>query len=55
MLDEGFEAFDLAVSNHDWFMLLIQTHPWFDPVRDDPRFTLVLERMNLAEQAGVPQ
>lgn len=45
--DEGFEALDLAVDNHDWFVLTIKTHPWFDPVRDDPRFAAVLERMNL--------
>ena len=48
LLDEGFEALDLAVENHDWFILTIKTHPWFDPARDDPRFAAVLERMNLA-------
>ena len=47
LLDEGFEALDLAVENHDWFILTIKTHPWFDPVRDDPRFEAVLQRMNL--------
>ena len=49
LLDEGFEALDLAVENHDWFILTIKTHPWFDPARDDPRFDAVLERMNLAD------
>jgi len=49
LLDEGFEALDLAVANHDWFILTIKTHPWFDPVRDDPRFDAVLERMDLAD------
>jgi tetratricopeptide (TPR) repeat protein len=49
LLDEGFEALDLAVANHDWFILTIKTHPWFDPVRDDPRFAAVLKRMNLAD------
>ena len=47
-LDEGFEALDLAIDNHDWFILTIKTHPWFDPVRDDPRFAQALERMNLS-------
>jgi len=48
-LDEGFEALDLAIDNHDWFILTIKTHPWFDPVRDDPRFAQALERMNLSD------
>jgi len=49
LLDEGFEALDLAVRNHDWFILTIKTHPWFDPAREDPRFARVLERMGLAD------
>jgi len=48
LLEEGFEALNLAVENHDVFILLIKTHPWFDPVRDDPRFADILARMNLA-------
>lgn len=47
LLGEGFEALDLALKNHDWFILTIRTHPWFDPVRHDPRFHDVLKRMNL--------
>jgi TolB-like protein/Tfp pilus assembly protein PilF len=49
LLDEGFEALDLAIDNHDWFILTIKTHPWFDPVRDDPRFVEALKRMNLSD------
>ena len=52
LLDEGFEALDLAIDNHDWFILTIKTHPWFDPVRDDPRFAQVLKRMNLADESS---
>jgi len=49
LLDEGFEALDLAVANHDWFILTIKTHPWFDPIRDEPRFADVLHKMNLSD------
>jgi TolB-like protein/Tfp pilus assembly protein PilF/DNA-binding winged helix-turn-helix (wHTH) protein len=49
LVDEGFAALDLAVDNHDWFILTIKTHPWFDPVRADPRFAAILKRMNLAD------
>ena len=47
--DEDFGALDLALKNRDWFIQLIWTRPWFDPVRDDPRFCSVLKRMNLTE------
>jgi len=38
-----------AVGQYDRFLLTIKTHPWFDPVRDDPRFIAVLQRMNVAD------
>ena len=47
-LDEGFRWLKTALEHHDDFLLTIKTHPWFDPVRDDPRFDAVLDRMNLA-------
>jgi len=45
---EGFDWLEIALDHHDDFLLTIKTHPWFDPVRDDPRFRAVLKRMNLA-------
>ena len=48
-LDEGFEWLDRALQRHDDFLLTIKTHPWFDPVRSDPRFRSALTRMNLAD------
>ena len=49
-LNEGFKWLDVAVDRHDpWPLPLIKTHPWFDPARDDPRFTDVLKKMNLAD------
>jgi len=49
LLDEGFEALNLAIDNHDWFILTIKTHPWFDPVRGDPEFSKALGRVNLSD------
>ena len=48
-IDEGFEWLGIALDHHDEFILTIKTHPWFDPVRDDPRFAKVLNQMNLAD------
>ena len=48
-MDEGFGWLNAALDHHDEFLLTIRTHPWFDPVREDPRFAVVLGRMNLAE------
>lgn len=48
LTDDGFKWLGRAIGNHDRFLLTIKTHPWFDAARDDPRFTGILERMNLA-------
>jgi len=48
-VDAGFEWLNTALDHRDDFILTIKTHPWFDPVRDDPRFAGVLRQMNLTE------
>jgi len=48
-IDEGFHWLETALDHHDEFLLTIKTHPWFDVVRKDSRFRLILERMNLAD------
>lgn len=47
-IDKGFDWLEAALDHHDEFILTIKTHPWLDPVRDDPRFGDALERMGLA-------
>jgi len=47
MMDRGFKWLTRAVDTHDTLLLLIKSHPWFDPARGDPRFRSVLSRMNL--------
>jgi len=49
-LDAGFEWLRIAVERRERQPLLeIKVHPWFDPARDDPRFTAILKSMNLVD------
>lgn len=48
-VDEGFQWLETALDHHDEFLLAIKTHPWLDPVREDARFSSVLERMDLVD------
>jgi tetratricopeptide (TPR) repeat protein len=61
-LDAGFEAFvcaalgefdctlaalERAIDDRSWFVYQLKVHPMLDPVRGDPRFHRLLERMRL--------
>jgi tetratricopeptide (TPR) repeat protein len=48
-VDEAFVWMDRAIDGRDQMMTPIKTYPFFDPLRSDPRFHRLLERMNLAE------
>ena len=43
-----FEALDGAFQGRDVFLVYIQSLPFFDPSRADPRFQSLLAKMNLA-------
>jgi serine/threonine-protein kinase len=45
--EEAFEWLDRAYGEHDMLMTWLSLLPHFDPLRDDPRFTLMLEKMEL--------
>jgi len=47
--DAAFHWWEQAVEVRDPFIVPIKTWPFFDPVRDDPRYLAMLRRMNLAE------
>ena len=47
-IDEFFEWMDRAIDERDHMITPIKTYPFFDPVRDDPRYLGLLRRMNLA-------
>jgi TolB-like protein/tetratricopeptide (TPR) repeat protein len=46
-VDRAFEWLDRAVDAHDQLMMPIKSYVFFDPIRNDPRFTALLCKMNL--------
>ncbi len=47
-LDDCFRCLDVAVETHNIALQPFRMHPDLEPVRSDPRFQLVLKKMNLA-------
>jgi TolB-like protein/Tfp pilus assembly protein PilF/aminoglycoside phosphotransferase (APT) family kinase protein len=47
--DEAFDRLEEAYQQKDWMLTFINNHPWFDPLRDDPRFQDIVRRMNFPE------
>jgi TolB-like protein/Flp pilus assembly protein TadD len=47
-IDEFFEWMDRAIDARDHMITPIKTYPFMDPIRDDPRYTGLLRKMNLA-------
>jgi eukaryotic-like serine/threonine-protein kinase len=45
--DHAFEWLDKAVETHDWQLPLLKAEPVFDGLRSDPRFPVLLARLNL--------
>jgi TolB-like protein/Tfp pilus assembly protein PilF len=48
--DQAFVELDKAVEQRDSWVKWIKSDPLFDPLRDDPRFKVVLERMSLSSK-----
>jgi serine/threonine-protein kinase len=46
-VDEAFEWLERAYDERDTLMTWVKILPHFDPLRDDPRYSLVLEKMGL--------
>ena len=46
-IDEAFAWLQKAVEQHDPWVTLIAPFPIWDPLREDPRYTDLLRRMNL--------
>jgi TolB-like protein len=46
--DAAFDRWDQAIETRDPLVMPLQTYPFFDPVRGDPRYRAMLRRMNLA-------
>ena len=43
--DEAIRLLEQAYDEHSWFLAFIQIEPWYDPIRKDPRFQQIIERM----------
>lgn len=44
--DMALQLLEQAYNERSWFLAFIQVEHWYDPLRDDPRFTAIMERMN---------
>ena len=47
--DAAFAELEKAFQNRDWFLNRIKIDPFMDPLRDDPRFDVMVKRLNLPE------
>jgi tetratricopeptide (TPR) repeat protein len=48
--DKAFQAIDKAIEERSGWLIFMRVDARFDPIRDDPRFDGVLERMGLSTQ-----
>jgi tetratricopeptide (TPR) repeat protein len=44
--DAAFAELEKAYEAHDWFLQRIKVDPFMDPLRDDPRFNALVQRLN---------
>jgi tetratricopeptide (TPR) repeat protein len=47
--DRAFQWLDNAFEHRDFFLTEIKTHPYFDPLRSDPRFDRIVRQMKFPE------
>src|SRR5262245_47191533 len=43
--DEAFAELEKAYQAHDWFLPRLKVDPFMDPLRDDPRFKILVKRL----------
>ncbi len=46
--DEAIQLLEQAYREHSWFLIFIQIEPWYDPIRKDPRFHDIIDRMEFS-------
>ena len=46
--DEAFRWLDIAIARREDAVIHLLTNPAYDPIRKDPRFQVILERLKLA-------
>jgi TolB-like protein/Tfp pilus assembly protein PilF len=50
--DRAFDWLNNVIENRYWSAAALKVHPFWDPLRKDPRFDEVLKRMNFPETSG---
>jgi TolB-like protein/DNA-binding winged helix-turn-helix (wHTH) protein len=46
--DQAFLCLEKAYSTHDFFLAFLKVHPYMDPLRSDPRYVGLLQRIGLS-------
>ena len=49
--DDAFEWLERSLENREWQLTFLATEPALDPLRGDPRFEVLLERVGLPPAA----
>ncbi|MEQ9423492.1 MAG: hypothetical protein RJQ09_03670 [Cyclobacteriaceae bacterium] len=47
--DKALELLEQAYNEKSWFIIFMQIEPWLDPLRNDERFTAIMERMQFPD------
>jgi tetratricopeptide (TPR) repeat protein len=47
--DTALDLLEEAYREKSWFIIFIQIEPWYDPVRKEPRFNALVEKMNFPQ------
>jgi len=47
--DQAIELLEQAYAEKSWFIIFIQIEPWYDPIRQDPRFIEIMKKMGFPD------
>jgi tetratricopeptide (TPR) repeat protein len=53
--ERALDSLDAAYAHHDWVLLWVNAGHSLDPLRSQPRFVDLLQRLNLPSRSGVPR
>ena len=46
--EQAFQLLEKAYQERDWLLTTLKVNPRFDSLRDDPRYTRLIQRLNFA-------